>query len=87
MKVIKYKIDVQDDPVHSYTRRSIDEVYIHDYKIYFNSEGHVFRQEGEPRYLGQSIEEVEMNISDANRMIEYTDLKMVIDNLISNFFQ
>lgn len=48
MKALKYKITVQDDPVHSYTKRTIQEIWIPEYNICFNEEGYVFRSD-EPR--------------------------------------
>ena len=38
MNAYAYKIEIQNDPVHSYTKRMITEVYIPELKIIFNHE-------------------------------------------------
>jgi hypothetical protein len=42
MKAIFYKVEIQDDVVHSYTKRVIREFYIPKLNMCFNEEGYIF---------------------------------------------
>lgn len=78
-----YSLVVQNDPdpVHTYTRRTITEIYLPIYYIAINSEGYCFQCEKE-----RSVDYMEIDVPDdlAKRCFNYVKYN-VKDNILYYF--
>jgi len=59
MRALKYSVEIQDDPVHSYTRRTIQEVWLPKINACFNEEGVAFESQS-PRVPEVECEPIEI---------------------------
>jgi len=85
MKAILYKVQVQDDPVHSWSRRIINEIFIPHYEVGFNEEGYVFEIQN-TREMEGTKKEIEMNDEEANLLWNFCLKQKEARSLIKKVF-
>lgn len=85
MKAILYKVQVQDDPVHSWSRRIINEIFIPHYEVVFNEEGYVFEIQN-TREMEGTKKEIEIEDLDANRIFNFCLDQKNTRTLMKNVF-
>jgi len=85
MKALKYKVTVQMDPVHSWSRHEIQEVWLPDCKACFNEEGGIF-QSDEPRALEDQCEEIFVPPFWCDTLSKFLKKKSQIEGFIKEIF-
>lgn len=85
MKAKRYHVRVYESPLdvsHDFGH-IIEEVFIPDLEICFNSEGHVFKQESA---RDKEIQDVEVDDYIANTLAAFIERKSTVENWITSFF-
>lgn len=85
MKAISYKAEVQDDVIHSYSKRIINEIFIPELNICFNEEGFVF-ESNETRSVGKE-EEIEIADYFAYELYNFCLHQNTKNKIISKLFE
>jgi hypothetical protein len=85
MKALKYQTTIQDDLVHSYTRRTIREVWVPSCKMCFNEEKFAFPSE-EPRVQESECEEIFIPPYWSDVLTKFQHKKSQIDGFCDEIF-
>jgi hypothetical protein len=83
MKAYLYSVTVQDDPVHSYTRRILKEIYVPEMKYAFNSEFYIFACD-KPRV--PDYQEIDIDNWEASFLLNYVKVSETKNKLINKYF-
>ena len=86
MKAFLYDISIQSDPVHSYTKRMIKEVYIREYHLHFNRECVFVDDDGSRFKLANNIEEIELEDELVHILLDKVNNDKIIKDVQEKIF-